>query len=636
MKTLLSGLLLLLAHSVVLASEPLQQFQQLVDYVGVDYQDAVRDGRVLNQTEYEEMLDFSGALVDLALQLPEAPEREALVERARRMQMLVREKADSARVSALAGEMRQQLIAAYGLEVVPAQAPDLARGKALYAEQCVACHGAGGKGDGPLAAKLDPRPTDFTDLERYRERTLYGLYNTITQGVSGTAMRSFASLPEKDRWALAFYVGQLAPATHGLAGKMAPGSDVSLDARELTTLTPAEVESSKGQAGAQVMAWLRMHPDAVLGNTGTGGLELAAQKLEQSLAAYRQGNRKAAHDLAVSAYLDGFEPLEGNLDAVDGGLRRGIEEAMTRYRSLIKQNVPSAELTRQAAQVKELLDRAGQALSSNGLSPATAFSGALVILLREGLEAILVLAALAAFLIKTGRRDGLRYLYLGTGGALVLGFTTWLISEKVVAIGGAGRELTEGFAALFAALMLFYVGFWLHSKTSAAQWKRYIQGSVQKALGQGTLWGLAGLAFIAVYREIFETVLFYQALWMQAGTQGQGMILTGFLVATAVLAVLGWLILRYSTRLPLRQFFSVTTIFMFVLAAVFAGKGIAALQEAGKLPVNLVDFPRIELLGIYPNLEGLSVQLVMVILAALVLWKGTRKPPQMPPEGTGA
>ncbi|HDK38618.1 MAG TPA: hypothetical protein ENG92_06345 [Thiolapillus brandeum] len=162
----------------------------------------------------------------------------------------------------------------------------------------------------------------------------------------------------------------------------------------------------------------------------------------------------------------------------------------------------------------------------------------------------------------------------------------------------------------------------MHSKTGAAQWKEFIQGSIKKALSKGTLWGLSGLAFIAVYREILETVLFYQALWLQTSESGQRMIFSGFLVASGVLALLAWLILRYSTRLPLRQFFSVTSIFMFVLAVVFAGKGVAALQEAGKLSVNIVNFPRIDLLGIYPNLEGLGVQLALVLMAVLLLWKG--------------
>ncbi len=629
----------LMAPVVTQANEPLQKVQQLVDYVGVDYRDAVSGGRVQDASEYEEMLDFSTTLVELSAELPDAPGAGLIRDRLSALQKLVRDKAEPARVASLAGEIRQLLIQAYGLAVVPAKLPDLERGRVLYAQQCASCHGMEGRGDGPLAATLTPSPTDFTDLERYRERTLYGLYSTITHGVEGTAMRSHASLPEKDRWSLAFYVGQLAPAA--LYGETAPAIQ-ALDAnaigpKELTTLTPAEMETRHGRDGARLMAWVRSHPEAVLGNgKGASGLEFASGKLEESLAAYEAGDRAAAHDLAVTAYLEGFELMEGNLDAVDSDLRHRIEGAMTAYRGLIKKGVPVAELSQQLSRLQAMLESAGEKLDNSSLSPATAFTSALVILLREGLEAILVIAALAAFLIKTGRRDGLRYLYLGTGAAFVLGLLTWFVSSQVITIGGAERELTEGFAALFAAVMLFYVGFWLHSKTGAAQWKAFIQGSIEKALSKGTLWGLSGLAFIAVYREIFETVLFYQALWVQAGKAGQGMIFTGFLVAAGLLLLVGGMILRYSTRLPLRQFFSVTSIFMFLLAVVFAGKGIAALQEAGKLPANMVDFPSIEILGIYPNLEGLAVQLLLIVMALLLLWKGSRASSENTPRGSRA
>jgi len=135
------------------------------------------------------------------------------------------------------------------------------------------------------------------------------------------------------------------------------------------------------------------------------------------------------------------------------------------------------------------------------------------------------------------------------------------------------------------------------------------------------LWGLAGLSFIAVFREVFETILFYQALWVQTDEAGKSMALSGFGAGVAVLAILAWIIMRYSARLPLRQFFSVTGILMFVLALIFAGKGVAALQEAGYIPVSPVNFPRIDLLGIYPNMQGLSLQLGLLLLA-LFLWYG--------------
>ena len=117
-------------------------------------------------------------------------------------------------------------------------------------------------------------------------------------------------------------------------------------------------------------------------------------------------------------------------------------------------------------------------------------------------------------------------------------------------------------------------------------------------------------------------VLFYQALWIQTSRQGQSMIFTELLIAVILLLLLGWLILRYGTRLPLRQFFSVSGLFMFLLAIVFTGKGIAALQEAGRLPMNMIDIPQIDLLGIYPNLEGILAQSVLALIAIALLLKG--------------
>src|SRR5690606_33812801 len=253
-----------------------------------------------------------------------------------------------------------------------------------------------------------------------------------------------------------------------------------------------------------------------------------------------------------------------------------------------------------------------------GLSPTMSFTSSFIILLREGLEAILVLAAITAFLVKTERRDSLPYVHAGWVAALLLAIATWAVAAYVIDISGAGRELTEGFTALLAAGILFYVGFWLHNKTHARRWKQFIEEKVRGALGSRTLWALAAVSFVAVYREVFETVLFYQALWMQSGPEGQRFVVTGFVVAAAALVVLAWLIFRFSVRLPLRLFFGVTAVLLYLLAIVFAGNGIAALQEAGKLPVDPVNFPRIDLLGIHPTLQSLTLQ--AALLGFAILW----------------
>jgi high-affinity iron transporter len=620
------ALLLLAACPWMANAADVQQLIQLTDYVGVDYGAAVLHGEIINPGEYGEMQDFSSAIAEQVAELPPADVRQQLAAQAAELARLIDRRADASEVKALAAAMRQAFISGYDVTVTPRRTPDLKAASALYVEQCAGCHGMNGQGDGPLAASLEPAPTDFTERARYRDRTLLGLYNTITQGLEGTAMQSYASLSETQRWGLAFYAGQLATSeAEQVAGaaqfRQLAGEHPMTRLAYVATHTPAEVNAAHGEDGVAVMAYLRAHPENFFTATSaTQLLEFSRMKLGESLLAYQAGDSEAAYELAVEAYLEGFELMEGNINAVDPGLREEVEAAMTDYRNMIRKGAPVAAAEAGVQDIEVLLATAVNKLDSTALSGYTAFISALVILLREGLEALLVVAALAAFLIRTKRRDGLVYIYAGIAAAFVLGMATWVAANTFIDISGAQRELTEGFAALFAAVVLFSVGFWMHSKTSAVQWQAFIETSLQRHLGTGTLWGLAGLSFIAVYREMFEVVLFYQALWVQSSPQGQQMIFSGLLAAAGLLAVLAWLILRYSTRLPLRQFFAISGIFMFVLAFIFTGKGIAALQEAGRIPLDPINIPSVELLGIFPSMQSTGVQLLLVVVAVAMLY----------------
>ncbi len=617
-------LALSLTWSLSARADGLQQLLQLVDYIGVDYAEAVREGDIIHAGEYQEMQDFSSGVKELIASLPEQQEKILLRQQADELQRLIGDKAPARQVRSLTAQMREAIINGYNVTVVPRKKVDLQLGARLYAEHCASCHGDSGDGRGPQAAGLEPPPINFLDHTRYVQRTLYGLYNTITQGVADTSMPSYHELPTDQRWALAFYVGSLA------AEPLAQTTDVEtlladdslqalLDVKKLTVITPEEATQQFGQSGEAMMAYLRTHPELVFQQASP--LQFSRERLDTVLQVYRSGDSKRAYQLAVEAYLEGFELVEQSLNAIDPKLRLEVEQAMTGLRTDIRHGVPAEQLASSVAAIQQQLDKASGMLGATSLSSAAAFAAAFFILLREGLEAILVVAALAAFLIKTGHRRHLIYLHLGWIGALVLGFFTWWASVALVKISGAEREIIEGVAALLAAAILFYVGFWLHDKTSAAQWKKFIESYVNRALSSGTLWGLAGLSFIAVYREVFETILFYQALWVQTDAAGHSMALSGFGVAAAILVVLAVLILRYSAKLPLRQFFSITGVLMFVLALIFAGKGVAAMSEAGYIPYVYVSFPRIELLGIYPNLPGLLLQFVLLLLAAY-LWFG--------------
>lgn len=594
---------------------------RLLDYVSVDYRGAVAAGVVTRAEEYAEMTDFAATIQRNIEALPAGAGRNALLSGATQLRNAIAKRDDADRVATLARDLAGQLLAAYPISLSPKQPPDLALGRQLYAEHCAGCHGASGHGDGPLATQLEPRPVAFSDATRARERSLFALYQVVTQGLDGTAMPSFAQLTDADRWALVFTAGQFAyPATD--AGKALWNGDAALrrllpDMDALTTLTPAALASTIGaeRAGA-LTAYLRRHPEAVV-LSDSGVLRLAHERLAASLLAYREGDTAEASRLAVSAYLDGFEPVEPQLSARDAGLLRKIEGEMTALRSKIGAGVSADDMAIQIETLQRSLDAAETALGTQS-GAASSFAGAFTILLREGLEALLIVVAMIAFLRKAQRTEALPYVHAGTLVALAGGVATWAVATYLVAISGASRELTEGTAALFAATVLLFVGIWMHGKSQAGAWQQYIKEKVSAALSRRSGWVLFTLAFVVVYREVFETILFYVALWTQGNHQA---VLSGAGAAVLALAAFTWLLLRASKRLPIGLFFSISAVLMAVLAVVLTGKGIAALQEANILSSRLLNLPRLELLGVYPTLQGVLAQAAcLAILGAGFLY----------------
>ena len=615
LSSIFAVILLLLTPTV--NAEP-QQVLQLIDYVAVDYEGAVENGQIINEAEYEEMLDFAAGITLQLAALPENATKAGLIEQGHTLTKWIQNKESVIKIRQLITDMRHQVIISYQVTVIPKTQPDLKRGAVLYTNQCASCHGTTGAGNGSASVGIDPPPVNFTDYDRYRHRTLYGLYNTITQGVEGTGMMAYRQLTDEDRWSLAFYVGSLAIKSADKVKELDINYHPLANINKLTTITPHQAEILYGEKGTSVMSTLRSHPELFY-SKGSNKLEFAKKKLADVSVSYQNNESDQAYKYAVEAYLDGFELVEQNINTLDSALKLEIESAMTGLRNKIRAGEPFESITKEIAFINTKLDLASELLGTKTLSASATFTSAFFILLREGLEALLVVAALLAFLVRTKRKDARRYIHFGWIGAVVLGLMTWWASISLIDISGSSREITEGVAAIVAMVILFYVGFWMHDKSSAAKWKKFIDESMHKAMSSGTLWTLTGLSFIAVYREAFETILFYQALWVQTGEAGHSMALSGFITAVAVLVVISVLIMRYSIRLPLRQFFAITGGLMFVLAIIFAGKGVAALQEAGLIVSNPVAFIRVDLLGIYPNLQGLLLQLSLIIIA-VILW----------------
>ena len=225
----------------------------------------------------------------------------------------------------------------------------------------------------------------------------------------------------------------------------------------------------------------------------------------------------------------------------------------------------------------------------------------------------MIVAAILAALKATGAVAAIRYVHLGWGLALISGIFTWALAQTVLTVSGAQRELIEGITSI-------WVSYWLVSKAEARKWQEYIRGKVQGALTTNRIFALVGVSFLAVYREAFETVLFYQALWLESET-AQSYVVWGFLVGVGLLALLVAAVFKLGLRIPLRLFFGVSSALLYLLAFVFAGQGIKSLQAAGWFSATpLQDLPQVPSLGIYPTLETSMAQGVMIIALLIALF----------------
>lgn len=600
---------------------------QLLDYLAVDYGGAVRDGKVVSASEYAEMREFSASARDKIAALPANPAKASLVAESKRFASLVDTKASPADVASAAHALGQHLLAAYPVPLGPKQAPDLGRGDRLFEQNCASCHGARGDARTAMARQLDPPPIAFADRQRARQRSPFALYQVINQGLEGTAMQSFAQLPDADKWALAFRAGRFAYGDAEIQqGKLIWDKDAAVraavpDLNALSALTESQLAARIGadKAGL-VIAYLRAHPDAV-GAKGSS-LSLARERLQQSLAAYRTGDQAAAKSLALSAYLDGFEPVEAALSARNATLLARVEQDMAGLRSAIAAHAPPADVEQRIASLNALFGEVESALSPDKSSAVSTFVGAATILLREGLEALLIVVAMLAFLNRGGRAEMTRSVHYGWISALLGGLATWWAATELITVSGATRELTEGFGSVLAALILLFVGIWMHGKAQADEWQRYIREKMGNAVAGGSAWFLFLLAFIAVYREIFETIIFYVAL---AAEGNVGALIAGALSGAVLLAGIAIAMLKFSQRLPISKFFAYSSALVAVLAVVLAGKGVAALQEAGLMGVTPVDVPRISMLGLFPTREVVFAQLAtLAILFAGFAWNRRR------------
>jgi high-affinity iron transporter len=551
---------------------------------------------------------------------------------------------------------------------LPTRPVDVTRGRALYEQNCALCHGATGAGDGPAAKTIVPPPATIGHSELMHTVSPALMYRIVSVGVQGTMMAGWASRFSSDeRWALIAYVNSLRATD---ADRASGAAFLKSRCTACDSPAPPAIRSFAWQAersDSQIVAAIAANDSA----TGMrGGAAIAAADIERMVAALRAApivtprpgqapaaagasdpratvrqvlrlvddaltaarDRRAqdAGDLAFDAYI-AFEPLESSARMRNPGLVADMERHFADFKGAVKAgDVAAAETERGRIErgMPSILELSAPVSTWWG-----AFVESLIIIVREGFEAIIVLGAIVAFLIKTGNRARLRDIWWGTGAGLAASVVLAVLMRTVLSAMPASQEVIEGGTMLVAVVVLFSVSYWLISKVEGAKWQRFIRDKVNSALSHGGSLALGFAAFLAVFREGAETALFYQALFSR-GTGVLTPVGLGLLVGFGALAVIFTLFYRFGVRIPLRWFFAVTSGLLYYMALVFAGKGIMELQEGDVVSRTVIPgFPHVDFIGLYPTVETLLAQGALLALLVFALWRTLTPSPADEVEG---
>jgi high-affinity iron transporter len=413
-------------------------------------------------------------------------------------------------------------------------------------------------------------------------------------------------------------------------------SGASAAIRELdTALAAVEAAIQDGPPAAPLLHRTPPdHDDARLadrpGGASDRGSEIAEIRsdLAAAQAAFEAGDAAGALAAIETTYLNRFEPLEPLLAAsrvhrIERLFHLELRPAVARGESGGRVTAAFQALDAELAEAEAVR----QVRAPFWFGAFNAFA----IIVREGLEAALLIAAILAYLagVSADSRHR-RLIYVGALVGIVASFATWGLARSIVSVSGAGRELLEGITALLAVAVLLYVSHWLFHKSYVVDWTRYLRDGVGRAVSRGSALAMAALAFAAVYREGFETVLFYQALSFETGPAA---VMAGFLPGLVLICAVGVGIVHMGIRLPMRRLFAITNVVLLYLAFSFLGKGLYALQEAGWYAASPVSWMPDraglrQLFGLYPVAQILAAQAAFLVLLGLTYayyrWKASR------------
>jgi len=348
-------------------------------------------------------------------------------------------------------------------------------------------------------------------------------------------------------------------------------------------------------------------------------IDFIRDSLEETLAHYSNGNYDSAYATARSAYLDSYEFVEKPLRQIDPDFTLEVEYQFAQLRNLINDRADYDEVQKIIIDIRRNLDESERVVSGTGeLAPTIAFTSSFAVIFREGLESVLILGAIVTYLEASRNTQFKKYIYHGILAALGATAVTWVVASYIIDISGANRELVEAIAALSATAVLFYVSFWVLNKIEHKKWMEFVKAKVWQATTTGSAMVFVMLSFFTVYREGFETVLFYQAMSSFAKYM-EVYVGLGFVIGIGSLLVLYYFMKKLGKKLPLRALFGLTMGVGAYLSIAFLGNAIRELQIIDVLPytsmigiIPRLDINMAAMTGIYPTLETLVGQIILL------------------------
>lgn len=572
----------------------------MLNYLSNDYKNAVENGKVKSEDELKEMIGFAENIdKEIKALKINTSQKDTLLGYSAKIVELVNNHADQSKLKEVSASAKRFLLLNTGLKTYPTNYPSISKGRTIYIGNCAKCHGDKGNGEGEDGKLLDPKPRNFLDNEKMSGISPFAAFNTVRYGIEGTGMKAHNNLTDSEVWDVAFYVLHL---RHGQKTKTAP----TLSLEQIATKSDDELKTLVD--GQSLSAIRTYEPDSSNEKAIDKAKSLLAKAHDLCLASDLEG----ADKLVTLAYLEGIEPYEFELKKTNPELIPVIEKQIAKIHETI-QNKEAAQTVRELKKLDELLGKVESSVGGKDYKPLFSAFMTLSILMREGLEALLVIIIFMNILSVTNLEQWKKYVHLGWISAIGVGVLLWMGLGEIIKSSKLKMELLEGSLTITAVFLLVYVGFWLHKKSSIEQWKEFIQQKIKSETGKASFWGIFSLSFLVVFREIFESILFISTVDIQSRGEHRLYILLGCLIAFALIIVLYFIFTKVSKNIPFKKIINFSIAILSVLAVTLIGKGIHSFQEAGIINQSFLNFEAIDLLGIFPTWQTLSAQIAMII-----------------------